>query len=386
MNLIDILLISLAVQGLLLSVILLYHAKNFNSYKWIAGVIFIIAESTIAMELFASNLFWRFPMLGTCIPVLKMALGPMIYFYTRSLVQGNKKLTLKSTLHFLPVLLDCRPQFVFLLYETGILSIPRVTAFYADDRVQNFLFQHSVIFDLPVLISLLAYSIVSYTIVARASKNEGIDTFRRDDLKWLRTFLYLIFALIAILFISVSITALPAWNKPYLYLPAIVMVYYLGMRLLIRQKRMTNEDVIAYNRPQPKSHFAATDAGEYQRGLIALMESEKLYLNPALKVDLVAARLGISEKQLSNLLNQHIGKSFNDFINEYRIQEAMNKLGDHSLRQYTIAAIALDCGFNSIATFQRCFKQFTGITPSAYQNNRFNIATAEHNEVNHESF
>jgi len=375
--LIDILLISLAVQGVLLSCILLYHSKNFNSYRWMAGVIFIIAESTIAMELLASDLVWRFPILNTCIPVLKMALGPMVLFYTQSLVQGSKKLTLKSALHFLPVLLDCRPQLIFLLYETGILSIPQVTAFYFRDDVQNFLFQHSIVFDLPLLISLLAYSIASYKIVMHASKNPGLDTYRLNDLKWLRTFLYLVFVLTGLVFISAAISALPGWNKVFLYLPAIILVYYLGMRLIIRQKKMTDEDMAAYNKPQPKTHFANDDARAYQGRLIAIMEIDKLYLNPTLKVDTVAARLGIPEKQLSNLLNQYIGKSFNDFINEYRIQTAMTKLCDTKMRQYTIAAIAFDCGFNSIATFQRCFKQFTGTTPSAYQHNKLGIAAPE---------
>jgi AraC-like DNA-binding protein len=385
LNLIDILLISLAVQGILLSGILLYYSKNFNSYKWIAGVIFIIAESTIAMEIFASNLIWRFPRLGTCVPVLKMLLGPMIYFYTQSLVQGDKKLTLKSSLHFLPVLLDCRPQFIFLLYETGILSIPRVTDFYFRDTVQNFLFQHSFIFDLPILISLFAYSFASYKIVIHASKNTDLDNFRLDDLKWLRTFLYMFFALTAIVFISTAVSALPDLNKPFLYLPAIILAYYLGMRLLMRQKRMTNEDVIAYNKPQPKSLFAMADAGEYERKLMALVEQDKLYLNPALKVDTVAVHLEISEKMLSNLLNQHMGKSFNDFINEYRVYAAKEKLGDVTMRHYTIAAIAFDCGFNSIATFQRCFKHFTGVTPSAYQNNKLNTGAVKKQQIKHES-
>ena len=384
LNLIDILLISLAVQGILLSGILLYYSKYFNSYKWIAGFIFVIAESTIAMELFASNLVWRFPLLSTCIPVFKMLLGPMIYFYTKSLIHGDKRLTFKNCLHFLPVLVDCRPQFIFLLYESGILSVPQITTFYFRNDVQHFLFQHSIIFDLPVFASLLVYSIASYKIIMRASKNPGLDRFRLNDLKWLRTFIYLVFVLIALVFAFILASAFPGWNNYFLYLPAIFMTYYMGMRLLLRQNKMKVEDVIAYNKPQSKSYFEEADVTDYHQKLKELMMADKLYLNPALKVDAVAARLRMSEKQLSNLLNQHIGKSFNDFINEYRIQAAKEKLSDATMRQYTIAAIAFDCGFNSIATFQRCFKQLTGITPSAYQNNKLDMAGAKNQTNKHE--
>jgi AraC-like DNA-binding protein len=55
-------------------------------------------------------------------------------------------------------------------------------------------------------------------------------------------------------------------------------------------------------------------------------------------------------------------------VNEYRVAEAKRKLAEPASAKFTIAAIAYDCGFNSLATFQRCFKQFTGITPSQYQN------------------
>jgi AraC-like DNA-binding protein len=97
------------------------------------------------------------------------------------------------------------------------------------------------------------------------------------------------------------------------------------------------------------------------------MESEKIYLDPSLKMDILAGKLSLSERSISNLLNRHVGKSFNDFVNGYRIEEAKRKLTDPASHQFTVAAIGFDCGFNSLATFQRCFKQFTGITPSQYQ-------------------
>jgi AraC-like DNA-binding protein len=140
------------------------------------------------------------------------------------------------------------------------------------------------------------------------------------------------------------------------------------MATYTRQGKMTFADVAEYNKPPVKIHFTAAEAEKYQQQLQTLMNTAQLYLNPALKLDVLAGRLMISEKLLSSLLNQHIGKNFNDFINEYRVQEAQKKLADPGLNHFTIASIAADCGFNSLATFQRCFKQFTGSTPSQYQN------------------
>lgn len=132
---------------------------------------------------------------------------------------------------------------------------------------------------------------------------------------------------------------------------------------------MSESEVLEYTGKPVKVHFSQEEADQYQQQLIRLMIADRIYLNPLLKVDSLAVKLCIPEKSVSNLLNQHIGKNFNDFVNEYRVEEAKKKLSDHACHQFTIAAIAFDCGFNSLATFQRVFKQLTGITPSQYQNN-----------------
>nr|WP_255547605.1 helix-turn-helix domain-containing protein [Mucilaginibacter sp. dw_454] len=98
------------------------------------------------------------------------------------------------------------------------------------------------------------------------------------------------------------------------------------------------------------------------------MDNDTLYLDPLLKLEYLAEKLQLPVKHVSHLLNQHIGKNFNDFVNSYRVDEAKQRLADPTLAHFTIAAIAFDCGFNSLPTFQRCFKQFTGLTPSQYQN------------------
>lgn len=135
---------------------------------------------------------------------------------------------------------------------------------------------------------------------------------------------------------------------------------------------MAADDVITYNKVPAKVYFADEDAAAYAKQLVGLMTNDHLYLDPLLKLDTLAAKLKLTERAISNLLNQHIGKNFNDFVNEYRVEAAKIKLADPGFDQYTIAAIAYECGFNSLATFQRCFKQFAGITPSQYLQQRKN--------------
>lgn len=64
---------------------------------------------------------------------------------------------------------------------------------------------------------------------------------------------------------------------------------------------------------------------------------------------------------------QEIGKTPFAFLNEYRIKKAAILLDDSSL---SVSDIAIDCGFDNISYFIRKFKEYHGITPKKYRNQR----------------
>lgn len=104
--------------------------------------------------------------------------------------------------------------------------------------------------------------------------------------------------------------------------------------------------------------------------LQAAMEKRRLYRNSELKLNELSAILSLSTHQLSQLLNQELGLSFYDFVNQYRVKEAQTRLADPASRHLTILSIALDAGFNSHASFYRIFKKATGMTPTAFIQSR----------------
>ena len=79
----------------------------------------------------------------------------------------------------------------------------------------------------------------------------------------------------------------------------------------------------------------------------------------------IAKELQISSHQLSQLLNDNLGKSFALFINEFRIEEAKKLLKENN--QFTLEAIGFEAGFSSKSTFYATFKKVVGKTPSAYK-------------------
>src|SRR3569833_861040 len=120
----DVIILSLALQGLVLAIILFYTSRRIKSNRWIAAFIFVIAETTFLMEGMRPNILIKQPQLLEWLPDLRMAIGPLIYLYTRSLVLGDENTSRKKYLHFLPLLLDAQYQVIALLYITGILAIP----------------------------------------------------------------------------------------------------------------------------------------------------------------------------------------------------------------------------------------------------------------------
>lgn len=106
-------------------------------------------------------------------------------------------------------------------------------------------------------------------------------------------------------------------------------------------------------------------ADSFVSKLEKLMNAEELYKNPNLKLSDLASKMNISANQLSQLLNDNLGKSFSTYINEYRIGEACEKIGSGSYLK--IEEIGYEVGFNSKSTFFSTFKKIKNTTPFLYK-------------------
>ena len=97
-----------------------------------------------------------------------------------------------------------------------------------------------------------------------------------------------------------------------------------------------------------------------------VLEDEQLYLNPTLTLAELAAHTRLPAKLISFTINAGFGRSFNDVVNGRRVAEMQRRLALPNARRFTLLGIALESGFNSKTTFNRIFKQFTGVAPGHY--------------------
>jgi YesN/AraC family two-component response regulator len=107
-------------------------------------------------------------------------------------------------------------------------------------------------------------------------------------------------------------------------------------------------------------------ADTYKEKLIRFISEEESFLIPNLSLRSLAEQLEIHPNKLSWLLNERIGKNFNEFINHYRIeyfkQLALNPENSH----ISLLGLAYESGFNSKTVFNTCFKKETGVTPKEF--------------------
>ena len=100
--------------------------------------------------------------------------------------------------------------------------------------------------------------------------------------------------------------------------------------------------------------------------------SSKAYKEEDFSLDKLASSIGISRYYISETLNKYARKPFYQYLNEYRIQEAISRI-EYCIGkdiQFDILTIAHDSGFKAKSSFNQYFKKITGETPSAFVRNR----------------
>lgn len=111
--------------------------------------------------------------------------------------------------------------------------------------------------------------------------------------------------------------------------------------------------------------LAPVDAAALVACLAQAMAEHKLYLDPNLTLAQLAKKAGSLPGTVSQVLNDHLHKSFNLYVNEFRIDAARRLLTEQT--HLNMDLVAERCGFNSTSTFFSAFKKIAAQTPAAYR-------------------
>ncbi|WP_298313797.1 tetratricopeptide repeat protein [uncultured Aquimarina sp.] len=97
------------------------------------------------------------------------------------------------------------------------------------------------------------------------------------------------------------------------------------------------------------------------------LENQEYFLNTDCDLRSLSKKVKTNTTYLSKIIKTHKAASFNDYINDLRIEYALKRLkNDKKFRSFSVKSIALEIGYKTDNSFTKHFKSKTGLNPSYY--------------------
>nr|WP_321234990.1 helix-turn-helix domain-containing protein [uncultured Psychroserpens sp.] len=346
MNFSDILLIIISSAGLLHGLLFATYLCFFKKKRGITNVLLGLILYFMAFRIgksvllnFGSDLEPIFIFAGLAFLLLT---GPLLRWYVLGMTRVNYKLSKHYLIELMPFILIFALSFFIRKHWFDTQSKEVILVFAS---VLIFIYLH-----------LATYIFVSWRIVQsvkRAHNKNLLTKSQKAVFKWLNLLI------IGFVFIWVSYClniiedAVPYIFGPIMYSLVIYILSYKAYQLKILD---INGSVFKQN----------DDALLFEK-ITKLVIEDKQYLDSEITLSSLGKHIGIGTQKTSEIINQYAKKSFNDYINYYRIQDAKLLLIDDANKNFTIASIAYDVGFSSLSSFNSAFKKFEKTTPSAFR-------------------
>lgn len=362
--------------SLFLFIILISKPRKTTADKILSAWFFFAVIHQALIGWYASNKMSDMPaLIGWELP-FPFLHGPFLYLYILFLT-GQQRHGWRNILHFVPAVLTA----VILAFVLPAMSVQEKLGVSAPSGFEP-LFQWMVS---GIIVSGVVYVIWALDLLRRHRRNLAVQFSNTDKitLNWLR---YLIGGMAAIWTVVIFFqSAPPLYTVVALF---IFFIGYFGIRqvgifsdpmplhevyppAMVRSPEKVPEAETAADMATTKVKYEKTgltdmEATRIHTALAALMREQQCYKDAGLTLGDLARTLDVHPAILSQVINSKEGKSFYDYINVLRVEAFKQLLQQPENQQYTLLALAFECGFNSKTSFNRNFKKITRLSPSGY--------------------
>lgn len=375
-SLTNILFVLVIFQLLFLSLLLFTQEKGKRISNILLGCFFLsISLNLLDVFLFRTGAYSSNPWLagwGNGFPLL---FGPLIYFYTQSLLNKNFAVTSKSWKHFLPFIIIFSFGEFYFLVQPGIVQ----------EKILSNALQHhfpvsvSIVSTL-IFILFLLYTIASLRLVSSYKKeaSQHFSSNKQIDISWLSSTIFF-FLLIIVCTIINGLFTQTSLADYYLVGFNIIILAMLIFVITVLLKALQKPYFFSFAKVEnpidappssPQTSIANLEKKEKEKiaqTVLNYMQDNKPYLEPELTLEQLASLLSIKPRILSQAINEILGQNFYDFINRHRIEEASHLLTNPKDAKITILEVLYEVGFNSKSSFNTLFKKYTGLTPTEFR-------------------
>ncbi|HZW77050.1 MAG TPA: helix-turn-helix domain-containing protein [Flavobacteriaceae bacterium] len=356
-----------------LGLILNKKPKNLHDKVLISWLLYL-GISTAAYS-FSMDLFPEATFLSAVLISLFLLHGPFMFLYVKTLSYDKKVFKPRFLLHFIPFV-------AFLVYLVIAFQFPAYSknihvSHDADSPEPPVIF---VIFLLATALSGPVYFILAHKEYRLLKKSSENFIAKESRIQWLGKLIF-IFGIVWTALIIVAVihhvfhlfTMTFCTNGLFLALSCfIILIGYFGLN---QQEVFVNHppahQKTLSNAEEPVKYATSRLEGEELNSCFLMverfMDAQKPFLDPDLTLPALADGLNVSTHHLSQVINEKHGSNFFDYINRYRVEEVKRKIQMEQYQNYSLLGIALESGFNSKSSFNRVFKQVTGITPSQFK-------------------
>ncbi len=389
-------LLYLTLAGFLISILVLINLKNSNKAN-IYLMIFLLINNIYALSHYATvysqNKYLIATMLIHFTPLYLM-LGPLFYFYVRSLLVDDHKLSKQDYLHFIPagiILINVLP-YIFkgfdykLAYAITVMENPSNLVnfdYFFISPFWNFLIRP---------IHALFYVILSVVLIYRNKLNLAENNNQSGVIfKWLwiligvaivlycSFFLFSIIGLITKDYNTASIQAyyvlfsttvsLVLLNFSLLFFPNILYgLPQLDFQLSTFKKMSKMEDVTDEKRLSKTFEISEDKLKLLEKKIDNYLDSLP-FLKANFNLTMMSSDTEIPVHHLSYYFNEYMKTNFNTWKNALKINHVIELMKNGTYEHLTLDALSKKAGFGSRSSFINSFKTKTGLTPSEYIQN-----------------
>lgn len=354
MPIIDLIIIFASGLSLVMALGLIVRPMDFRNMV-LAVILGLMAFITFSLYLLHSQKIYDYPILFFFQVPVVLCMGPLLFFYLESLTGDKDRLKRKDICHFIPLLVVTLYLLSYFLYSP---NVQREIVYELLNQNKHMVLR--VIFTGSALSPIIYIAAPMVRILFQFKKGNPAE----KKIVLLFTFLVL-WVVTGIIGLGGTIAlSLPALKIINLLVSMVILCFYLlGQRYpyLVQYGTVHVNSNEAYS----KSHLTGLDLDSLGKQLNAMMTKEKLYCDEDLTLPRLSQSLGVTQHQLSQFLNQHYNKNFNNYVNSFRIEDAKKLLVNEADRN--TLSIALAVGFNSYSAFHSAFRKATGISPAEFR-------------------
>jgi AraC-like DNA-binding protein len=372
-NAYDLIIFTLVLQSAIFCILLLNRVDRHISHFSLAAFIASLGAGQFCFlllyhPLFSGLLTQVFNDVGFALLTLVFYLqGFLLYFYIRTLMHTR----------FLFFLRDLAPFLVALILSLASALLWK-SEWVSRLRLEEIFWKPFVLVSVVGFAVSVFYGIRSLFFIGRYSEQlkNHFSTLEHLDLFWLKAFTlgYVLIWTIQILPPFFYVWA-PWWlqeivthSSALLSLIAMNFIFFKGLThaRTIKQIKPLLDEPLADDAVGTRVDDNQ-EVEKFKQMLDERIRSESLYSRPHLNIERLATTLGMSVRQLSNIINRDFGQNYFEFINNYRLAAVKERLRSPEWQEKSIQDIYESVGFSSKSSFFTLFRKQLGMTPVAYR-------------------